>query len=184
MEKPNFATLGQNLQSLRLAQGLSLSQLAANAGIAKSNLSRIEQGEGNPTIETIWRLAMQLNVPFSDLIARADMAWGENGVQVRLIDQGTDNPRVDVYWMYCAPHSVRESEPHFAGTVESVTMVSGEVNAGNTGELQTLRAGDTYTFDASRPHKYQTDELWATMMVVVTYPKNERQPAPLTSDSE
>lgn len=87
MEKPNFATLGQNLQSLRLAQGLSLSQLAANAGIAKSNLSRIEQGEGNPTIETIWRLAMQLNVPFSDLVARADMAWGENGVQVRLIDR-------------------------------------------------------------------------------------------------
>jgi len=184
MEKPNFATLGQNLQSLRLSKGLSLSQLAANAGIAKSNLSRIEQGEGNPTIETIWRLAMQLNVPFGDLIARADMAWGENGVQVRLIDQGTDNPRVDVYWMSCAPHSERESEPHFDGTVESVTMISGAVQAGNSGQFKALRAGDTYSFDASRPHGYKTDELWATMVVVVTYPKTDGSTNPNTADNQ
>ncbi|MCY0964080.1 helix-turn-helix domain-containing protein [Parathalassolituus penaei] len=175
MDKPNFATLGQNLQSLRVSRGLSLSQLANDAGIAKSNLSRIEQGEGNPTIETIWRLAMQLKVPFGDLIARADIALGENGVQVRLIDQGNDNPRVDVYWMSCAPHSLRESEPHFEGTVESVTMISGEVLAGNTNAPKTLRAGDTFSFDASQPHSYRTGELWATMVVVVTYPKTTRE---------
>ena len=63
-----LATLGRNLQKLRLDKGLSLSKLAADAGIAKSNLSRLEQGTGNPTIDTIWRLAVQLDVPFGSLV--------------------------------------------------------------------------------------------------------------------
>ena len=64
MDKLSLGTLGQHLQSLRLARGWSLSQLAAAAGSAKSNLSRLEQGNGNPTLDTIWRLAVQLGVPF------------------------------------------------------------------------------------------------------------------------
>ncbi len=170
MNKPDFAVLGQNLQLLRKNRKLSLSQLASNAGIAKSNLSRIEQGEGNPTIETIWRLALQLDVPFGDLVARADSAWGENGVQVRLIDQGNDNPRVDVYWMSLAPHSLKESEPHFEGTVEAVTVISGLIQAGNTDNPQHLRAGNYCSFDAAKPHFYQTTDSAANMIVTITYP--------------
>ena len=69
MEKPSLDILGRNLQSIRVSKGLSLSQLAQDAGIAKSNLSRIEQGSGNPTLDTLWRLAIQLDVPFGCLVA-------------------------------------------------------------------------------------------------------------------
>ncbi|MBU0912674.1 MAG: helix-turn-helix domain-containing protein, partial [Gammaproteobacteria bacterium] len=96
MDKPTLDTLGRHIQSLRIARGLSLSQLAADAGIAKSNLSRLEQGNGNPTLDTIWRLSLQLQVPFGNLIAPVSALVGtlvgEKGVQVRLIDQGKDNP--------------------------------------------------------------------------------------------
>ncbi len=83
MDKPSLNTLGRHIQLLRTERGLSLSQLAADAGIAKSNLSRIEQGEGNPTLDTIWRLAMQLDVPFGNLVAPVSGApLGEDGVEV------------------------------------------------------------------------------------------------------
>lgn len=173
MENPNLNSLGHNLKTVRLAQGLSLSQLASNAGIAKSNLSRIEQGEGNPTIETIWRLAVQLNVPFGDLIAGTHEFLGENGIQVKLIDQGSDDLRVDVYWMSCAAHTMKMSEAHTDGTTEQLTLISGELFVGPNDALQRLTAGDTYTLNADQPHCYQTQEKAATLMLVITYPNQK-----------
>ncbi|RBP85663.1 XRE family transcriptional regulator [Marinomonas rhizomae] len=171
MNKPILGSLGRNIQRLRMAKGLSLSQLALDAGLAKSNLSRIEQGEGNPTLETIWRLAVQLDAPFGDLVVSVESPLGENGVQVRLIDQGEGNPRVDVYWMSCAPNTIKLSEPHIAGTTEAVTLISGQLLAGESNDLHDLEIGKVHTFAADVPHCYQTADSWATLMMVITYSK-------------
>jgi transcriptional regulator with XRE-family HTH domain len=48
--------------------GLSLSELAKRAGLAKSTLSQLEAGLGNPSVETLWALAAVLAVPVSRLI--------------------------------------------------------------------------------------------------------------------
>lgn len=48
--------------------GLSMAELARRAGIAKSTLSQLESGAGNPSVETLWALAVALNVPFSRLV--------------------------------------------------------------------------------------------------------------------
>jgi len=169
MDRLSLGTLGQHLQRLRQEQGLSLSQLAAAAGIAKSNLSRLEQGNGNPTLDTIWRLAVQLNVPFGTLVAPIAVPLGEDGVQVRLIDQGKDRPHVDVYWMRCAPHTSRHAEAHTPGAQETLTLISGMLEAGSEGETRVLRAGDTIAFAADRPHLYRTHEDWATLLVTIVY---------------
>lgn len=76
MNKLSLNTLGQHLQALRLERGWSLSQLANEAGITKSNLCRLEQGNGNPTRDTLWRLAVQLNLPFGTLVAPHHRAVG------------------------------------------------------------------------------------------------------------
>ena len=49
--------------------GLSLTELARRAGLAKSTLSQLEAGAGNPSVETLWALAVALEVPFSQLVA-------------------------------------------------------------------------------------------------------------------
>ncbi|RDE19839.1 XRE family transcriptional regulator [Motiliproteus coralliicola] len=169
MDKVTLETIGRHLQELRIERGWSLSQLAAAAGIAKSNLSRLEQGNGNPTLDTIWRLAMQLNVPFGNLVAPISVPVGEEGVQVRLIDQGKDEPQVDVYWMTCAPHTQREAEPHTPGTRESITVISGQLEVGTLEDRQKLSAGETHTFDADSPHLYRAGENWASLMVTIVY---------------
>ncbi|MCB5163159.1 helix-turn-helix domain-containing protein [Marinomonas algarum] len=173
MKKSIFSSLGRNIQLLRTAKGLSLSQLAQDAELAKSNLSRIEQGDGNPTIETIWRLAVQLDVPFGDLVASVESPLGENGVQVRLIDQGEDNPRTDVYWMSFAPNTIKQSEPHIAGTTETITLISGKLLAGENKDLQHMDIGKAHTFAADVAHCYQNDDSWATLIMVITYAKQD-----------
>ncbi len=169
MDKPDLILLGRHLQQLRLDKGCSLSQLAAAAGIAKSNLSRLEQGNGNPTLDTLWRLSLELAVPFGNLIAPVSTIVGEQGVQVRLLDQGKDHPAVDAYWLSCAPQSRRESAPHAAGTVERITLISGELLAGPLDAPASLRAGDTIEFAADQPHLYQAGERWATALLTIIY---------------
>nr|WP_300310563.1 helix-turn-helix transcriptional regulator [Halomonas sp.] len=169
MDTLSLGTLGEHLQSLRIAQGLSLSQLATQAGIAKSNLSRLEQGQGNPTLDTLWRLAVQLQVPFGTLVKPISIPLGEDGVQVQLIDQGKGNPPVDAYWMRCAPHTSRHAEAHTPGARETITVISGEIQIGPEGALQYIKAGESTDFEADRPHQYTTGESWATLLVTIIY---------------
>ncbi|MDN7133130.1 XRE family transcriptional regulator [Halomonas sp. MC140] len=176
MDKLSLSTLGQHLQTLRMARGWSLSQLANDAGIAKSNLCRLEQGNGNPTLDTIWRLAVQLNVPFGTLVAPITVPLGEDGVQVRLIDQGKGIPQVDAYWMRCAPHTLRHAEPHTPGTQESLTLISGCLEAGPDGATIALTPGQTMTFSADQPHLYRTQAVEATLIMTITYGEKGNTP--------
>ncbi|MDG3085628.1 XRE family transcriptional regulator [Vibrio hannami] len=161
--------LGRNLQNMRLAKGVSLSKLASDAGLAKSNLSRLEQGSGNPTVDTIWRLAVQLNVPFSNLIAPVETPFGEDGVQFKLIEQGTDSTKVDAYWMSMAPRTRRVAEAHSSGSTESITVISGQLEITTEGRTTTLKAGDKFSFSADKEHEYRSRELWSTLLLTIVY---------------
>src|ERR1700760_1558730 len=55
------------LKRERTRAGLSLSEVARRADIAKSTLSQLESGLGNPSLETLWALGNALGVPFSQL---------------------------------------------------------------------------------------------------------------------
>lgn len=175
MNQSTLNTLGRHLQKLRKENGVSLSQLAAGAGIAKSNLSRLEQGNGNPTLDTIWRLAKQLDVPFGELVQPLSASVGENGVEVRLIEQGKSNPNVDAYWMSVAPNTHREAEAHATGTQETITLVNGSLEAGNVGSTQQLHPGQSVTFNADLPHTYKTQDEWATCLITIVYHKEETE---------
>lgn len=53
----------QTLRTKRLEQGMSLTELAYRTGIAKSNLSRLENNERtSPTLETLHRYAQALGL--------------------------------------------------------------------------------------------------------------------------
>ena len=61
-----------NLKRLRMERNLSQGQLAKEAGISKAMLSDIEKGGSNPTINTIWKIANGLNVPYTKLMDGID----------------------------------------------------------------------------------------------------------------
>ena len=171
MNQATLNILGRQLKKLRQDKGVSLSQLAAGAGIAKSNLSRLEQGNGNPTLDTIWRLAKQLDVPFGQLVQPLSTSVGENGVEVRLIEQGQGVPNVDAYWMSVAPNTRREAEAHATGTQETITVISGTLEAGNIGSTQLLLPGQSIAFSADLPHVYKTQDEWVTCLITIVYHK-------------
>lgn len=65
--------IGKRIQQLRIEKGLSLSELAERAQIAKSYLSSIERDiQKNPSIQFLEKIASVLNVHVNSLLSTAD----------------------------------------------------------------------------------------------------------------
>jgi transcriptional regulator with XRE-family HTH domain len=60
---------GQALVRARARRGLTQEQLAAAAGTTFSTISRLERGLAEPTLTTINKLAVALDMPVSALLA-------------------------------------------------------------------------------------------------------------------
>ncbi|MDQ0193924.1 helix-turn-helix domain-containing protein [Paenibacillus wynnii] len=61
--------IGTRIRQLRIEKGLSLSELAECAGVAKSYLSRIERGiQSNPSIEFLEKIASVFSLTVEALL--------------------------------------------------------------------------------------------------------------------
>src|SRR5260370_26046489 len=60
--------VGLKMKHTRLLKGLTLKQLAGLAGCSESVLSRIENGNANPSIKMMHRVALALGMPVSGLL--------------------------------------------------------------------------------------------------------------------
>lgn len=55
------AKIGRTIVAIRTANGITQEELAYGVGMSVSHLRRIEHGKGNPTLDTLIRLANELN---------------------------------------------------------------------------------------------------------------------------
>lgn len=60
--------LGKNVRTLRTSAKLSQEELAVRMGVEQTYVSGIERGVRNPTIATLYRAAIALNVKAADLL--------------------------------------------------------------------------------------------------------------------
>ncbi|MFE9057317.1 helix-turn-helix domain-containing protein [Streptomyces mutabilis] len=167
------------LRRERAKAGISLSELAKRAGIAKSTLSQLEAATGNPGIETIWALAVALGVPFSVLVESPAPAvtviragegptmHAENSSYAgTLLSTGPAGVRRDIYHGTLEPGAPRESDPHIPGSMEHLVISTGRLLAGPRGETVELGPGDYMSYRGDVPHSYEALEP-GTMFVMV-----------------
>lgn len=64
----NSRITGQIIGRLRAQRGLSQEVLSGLAGIARSHLAMIENGDKNANMNTLWRIAQALGIRLSELI--------------------------------------------------------------------------------------------------------------------
>lgn len=64
--------VGRTIRSLRKGRGLSQDVLSGLAGIARTHLTMIETGAKQANFETLWRIALALDMRPSELVARIE----------------------------------------------------------------------------------------------------------------
>ena len=62
-EQDFLKKLGGKIRAVRHEKQVSLNQLAAQFGLEKSSISKLENGKSNSTVLTLWNLSEALNVP-------------------------------------------------------------------------------------------------------------------------
>jgi transcriptional regulator with XRE-family HTH domain len=172
-----------NIRSLRREAGLTLAELAAAAGLGRSTLAQLESGRGNPSVETLWALAAALAVPFARLVEeqraplrvtrRADaptiLSQDTPGWVGRLLANPDRRGTFEVYSVEFGDGETRHAEPHHAGVVEHLVVVTGRLRVGPATGTVELGPGDLATYVADVPHVYETLEA-GTAVLVMSYP--------------
>ncbi|MFI2203999.1 helix-turn-helix domain-containing protein [Streptomyces sp. NPDC020192] len=174
--------IAASLKRERARAGLSLSELAKRAGIAKSTLSQLEAASGNPNVETLWALAVALGVPFSALVEppvqsvqviRAGQGPGVASGQASfvgiLLSASPPGARRDIYQIRAEPGSARTAEPHIPGTVEHLIVGTGRVKAGPAGEEVELDPGDYMAYRGDVAHSYEALAPGTTFVLVMQH---------------
>ncbi|WP_426577211.1 helix-turn-helix domain-containing protein [Xenorhabdus stockiae] len=166
-----ISIIAKSLVRERARSGLSLTEVARRAGIAKSTLSQLEAGNGNPSLETLWALCVALNIPFARLlepqsnktqvIRRGEgtkvMAEQAN-YQATLLATCPPGARRDIYLLMTQPGADRLSAPHPAGSVEHIIVTKGRALVGLTEAPEELSEGDYICYPADQEHIFKALE--------------------------
>src|SRR6202167_1196205 len=178
--------IAANLRLLRTARPGSLDTLANRADVAKATLANLEQGRGNPTIETLWSLALGLGVAFSDLledrretaavVVRAQQGTRVRGstqggkLDLRLLDRIERGGLVEVFDMFLPAGTEHLGSPHGSGVVERVFVHAGTITGGPADDPLTLGPGDFARYGGDRPHVYRAAAQDCHGVLLVGYP--------------
>lgn len=160
-------TIAENLNRLRNEQNLSLGKLSELSDVSKVMLSQIEKGDTNPTINTIWKIAKGLKVPYTSLLEKQQ--YDTNVIKRSdIVAQFTDE---GYYRLYCyypnTPHRNFElfqmeldegchytSVGHSKKSQEYIMVLEGELTLEVNNETFIVNANDTISFTASTKHLY------------------------------
>lgn len=70
--------VGRTVRRLRREKGISQDVLSGLAGIARTHLTMIENGEKQANFETLWKIANALDMRPSELVALIEAEMGKN----------------------------------------------------------------------------------------------------------
>lgn len=191
---PWAVELGAKLRARRAAAGLTLQEVADEAGVSRSFLSQVERGLVSPSIATLRRVAEALATPMAHFFGGAgDGAAADPGAQPhtviarhqrkRLRAPGTRftyellgpaaGSAIEFLWGYFDPGA---SAPEAGGWSrhegdEAFVCVRGSVAFVLDGEEHVIEEGDSIAFDCTRPHRIENrGHTRAELIIAITPP--------------
>ncbi|MCY1053080.1 helix-turn-helix domain-containing protein [Mammaliicoccus sciuri] len=160
--------VAHNLSQYRTSQQLSLSTVSKLTGVSKTMLNQIENGQSNPTITTLWKIANGLHLPISDLISNKE----DNINCVSKSDITpiyNDNQSVTIYPYF--PFNIDKnfemfnmillngggmvSERQSQGSEEYNIFPSWQIEVDINGVKHTVRQDDAIRFESDVTHTYR-----------------------------
>jgi len=192
-ENDLLTAVGRQTRAFRRQKGLTISRLAKEMGISNGMLSKIENGQTAPSLQTLKALSQALGVPLTALFmgfeetreamhiksgegVEADRAGTRSGHQYSLLGNiaGSSGVSVEPYLILLTEES--DVFPTFQHDgMEFLYMLEGRLEYRHGREKYLLETGDSLIFDADAPHGPEKMlELPARYLSIICYPKENR----------
>lgn len=190
-EKVLEVAIGREVRAFRKQQSMTVADLSKSTGLSIGMLSKIENGITSPSLTTLQTLAHALSVPLTSFLRRFEETRSavhtKSGEGVEMKREGTraghqynllGHIGSNASGVVVEPYLITLSEesdvfPTFQhGGIETIYMLSGEVDYRHGNEVYPLKPGDTLFFDADAPHGPETlVQLPARYLSVISYPQ-------------
>lgn len=191
-EKVLEVAIGREVRAFRKAQGTTVAELSETTGLSIGMLSKIENGNTSPSLQTLQTLANALSVPLTSFFRqyeeRREAVHTKAGEGLKTEREGTraghqynllghigsnaSGVIVEPYLIELTAESdTFETFQH--GGIETIYMLEGEVDYRHGNGVFTLKPGDTLFFDADAPHgPEKLTTLPARYLSIISYPQN------------
>jgi transcriptional regulator with XRE-family HTH domain len=162
--------IGNVTRELRLKDNLTIAEVAAQAGISRGMVSKIENGQVSSSLETLSKIAQALGVSLAHLFRHYNMPSGgaqlvKNGTGMEVVRRGTrrghtyhllaydQGPRKVFEPFLITMDDASEVFPTFEhpGT-EFIYMLKGKIEYRHGQQTYMLEPGDSLTFRGDIPH--------------------------------
>lgn len=162
--------IGATAKRLRNSLGLTLGEVAKRSTISPGMLSRLENGDVSPSLETLGALTSVLGVPLSNLFTDIGKPHGgaqhvPKGQGLEVVRRGTK--RGHTYHLLAADRGPRRAFEPFLVTLndksevfpgfehpgtEFIYLLEGSLTYRHGDETHLLKAGDALSFNGAVPH--------------------------------
>lgn len=171
-----------NIRRFRRERELSLGDLAKRTGISKQTLSKIEAGQGNPTVGTLESIGQGLGVNLGAILAaygsnvklqRVEAApWRAHAIgSTRSLDKIYGTGYVETSLIRIAANVPEDIAPHSRGTLHQVYVIAGRVRISGEFDSVELQPGDFFRFPGDVEHSYFTRDPEVLLHVTTTAPQ-------------
>jgi transcriptional regulator with XRE-family HTH domain len=152
-----LAEVGSRLKRARTQRGVTLTELAAETGISKSTLSRLESGQRKPSLEPLLLIARAHSVPLDELVGAPEVRDPRilpkprvrNG---RMVVPLTGQAGGLHAWKVIIPPERTQPELRTHDGYEWLYVLSGQMRLIVAGDDITMGPGEATEFDTGRPH--------------------------------
>lgn len=173
--------LSERIRARRRERRLSLDRLAAVAGVSKGALVQIENGDANPSIATLCKIAAALGASVADLVQVSGqhpaevlpagaprLLWrGPKGGTATLL-VGSSGPDMLELWTWeLRPGERYDAQAHPAGTQELIHVVSGALTLAFGDVSYVVGQGGSAVAHTDRPHAYACSARRAVRFTMV-----------------
>jgi transcriptional regulator with XRE-family HTH domain len=176
-----MSLVSTRIRARRLDRRLSLDGLAELSHVSKGLLVQIENGEANPSIATLCKLAAALGASVADLVQLADpqpaevvpagaprLLWrGAKGGSATLLVGSAGPDMLELWTWELRPGERYDAPAHPAGTLELIHVEQGSL-ALAFGEVRyVVAAGGSAIAHTDRPHAYAAEGKRAVRFTMV-----------------
>ncbi len=163
LTQTEMSRLGARLRDLRNGRGWTLDELAQQSGLSKSYLSRIEDGERQPSLASLLSLTQAYGVALAALFAeenrhctvlRAGSLPAQQGNGLTYTPLSQPERAAAMQPIRVTVPARREGDEMYRHDGEEwLFVLSGTLRLALADEVHTLRPGDAAHFDARVPHR-------------------------------
>ena len=148
--------VGPRLRRVREQRGLTLTVAATQAGLSKSTLSRLENGQRRPSLELLLPLARVYRVPIDDLVGAPEVGDPRIRLKPRRVNGRTvlplTRPGGVQAWKIVIPASQTRPNPRTHDGFEWLFVLSGRMRLILGEQDLLLSEGEAAEFDTQVPH--------------------------------